>query len=67
MIYKSCPCGHDLTLKEWLALPLVGEHRWPGEPVLELRNHTPGCDSTIAVELPRRPGKSAHGQKGGAL
>jgi hypothetical protein len=55
MIFKSCPCGHDLTLKEWLTLPLVGEMRVPGEPVLQLRNHSPGCDSTIAIELPARP------------
>ncbi len=54
MIVKTCTCClSDLTLAEWLLLPLVGTQRFPGEPVLELRNHR--CGSTIAIEMPARP------------
>lgn len=52
-IAKRCSCGTSFTRAEWEQLPFVGIHADGVTPErLDLRNHDPGCKSTIAVELP---------------
>lgn len=54
LVFKSCKCGHDLTLAEWLALPSLGVMAGT-----ELRNcPAPGCYSTLGVDVaPVRPSR----------
>lgn len=46
---KTCACGRELTLAEWLALPHGGIWRIDTLETLELRNCP--CGSTISLPV----------------
>ena len=49
-LVKTCACGRELSLKQWLSLPVCGRMHVPARGVVvELRNCT--CGSSLAVEL----------------
>jgi len=57
--FKVCGCGREHDAASWSDLPLVGfmDLDADGDERLELRNCP--CGSTVAVELPAEPARSA--------